>query len=306
MFYQLKDRLNRWKFDRVARAILKTPALSMQEEAEVSVLTQLQHKDLLMFLVALKSFANQIPLRKVFILSDGSLTATDKSTLSKHIQAVEFLELNDVSNKHCPQGGCWERLLAIAERVSDHYLIQLDSDTLTLGSIEEVANLVRNNRSFVIGTWDNQTIEPMKTCSKRVIKNVNPQPDAHVQMVAEAAFLKLDDCENLNYVRGCAGFSGFSKGSFSPKTVEDFSRNMEALIGSKWHEWGAEQTMSNVIIANTPEAAVLPHPKYCDCTKIDSQKTNFIHFVGSCRFSTNKYANTASIAINMLNKKDVL
>jgi len=303
MFYHFKDRLKRRKFDRTAKGILTTSPVIMQSDALASVFTQLQHKDVLMFLVALKSFANQIPLNQVFILSDGTLTHEDKILLDNHITSVEFIELSEVINECCPTGACWERLFAIAEKNSDHYIVQLDSDTVTIDAIPEVVKLIKDNRSFVIGTWDGQDIEPMRKNAERILKNVQPAADAHVQMIAEATFIQLKNCDKLNYVRGCAGFSGFSKGSIKRSFIENTSREMVQLIGQKWHEWGSEQVMSNLVIANTADAAVLPHPKYCDCTKIDASKTQFIHYVGSCRFATQHYANTATNAIKNLNGK---
>ena len=151
MFYQLEDRLKRWKFDQHAKAILTTPPVAINASATASVLTQLQHKDVLMFLVALKSFAQQIPLNTVYILSDGTLTKNDRALLNKNISAIEFIELSEINNEQCPRGACWERLLAIAERNIDNYIIQLDSDTVTLGALNEVVELIKENRSFVIG-----------------------------------------------------------------------------------------------------------------------------------------------------------
>ncbi|MBV1928433.1 MAG: hypothetical protein KUG81_02865 [Gammaproteobacteria bacterium] len=303
MFYQLKDRLKRRKFNQHAKAILTTPPVVTTPGATASVLTQLQHKDVLMFLVALKSFSQQVPLNTVFILSDGTLTPNDRSILNENISSVEFIELSEVHNEKCPHGACWERLLAIAERNIDNYIIQLDSDTVTLGTLNEVTELIKDDRSFVIGTWDGQDIEPMRTNAERVMKNVNPTQDSHVQMLSEVTFLELPNCDDLNYVRGCAGFSGFAKGSIDLSFIENISMSMEGLIGNKWHEWGSEQVMSNIVVANTPEAAVLPHPKYCDCTKINATETHFIHYVGSCRFTTEHYANTVTNTITSLSGK---
>lgn len=300
MFYRYRDRVNRWQFNHKASAILETDAVVSTPGAEAAVLSQLQHKDLLMFLVALKSFALKIPLNKVYVLNDGSLTEEDRRLLARHIEPVEFMELSQIDTLQCPNGGCWERLLAIAEKCQESYIVQLDSDTVTLDAIDEVADLIGQNRSFAIGTWDNQTIEPMAICSERVRKNVNPSPDAHVQMVTEAAFLDLEDCNQLNYVRGCAGFSGFGQGTLTAESISTLSTRIEALVGEKWHEWGSEQVMSNLMVANSPNASVLPHPQYCDCSKIDKEKTRFIHFVGSCRFAGGQYGQQALKIIDLL------
>lgn len=303
MLYSIKDKIRRFFFQRICRKVLATAPLRMDKDSDTAVLTLLQHKDVFMFLIAVKSFSRQIPIGDVYILNDGTLTSRDKTILSSHIEQVEFIELNEIANEHCPRGSCWERLFAIAERAREQYIVQIDSDTVTLGAIPEVRELIKKNHSFVIGTWDNQTIEPMQISSERIRKNVNPTADGHVQMVAEQAFEGLSDCRDLKYVRGCAGFSGFAKGSIDKDFIERISTEMETLIGNKWHDWGSEQVMSNIVVANTPDAAVLPHPKYCDCTKINATETQFIHYVGSCRFTTQHYATTVAKTITSLGCK---
>lgn len=300
MFYKLKDKLNRYRFSRDCKQIFNTPPVNATTNQPVAVLTQLQHKDVILFLIAIKTFARQVGLSKVFIINDGSLDNDDLITLRQHIPIADFYDAKQFSEPHCPTGGCWERLFAIANFINQFYIIQLDSDTLTLSALNEVTELVQTNTGFVIGTWDNQEIESMNVCSERVQKNVNPSLDAHVQMVAEAHFSKLEVSENLRYARGCAGFAGFPKQSFTKQFIIDFSTKMEKAIGVKWREWGSEQVMSNVVIANIDKAMVLPHPKYTDCKKMKLPETCFIHFIGECRFSKSIYAKLAQNEIRTL------
>ena len=56
---------------------------------------------------------------------------------------------------------------------------------------------------------------------------------------------------------------------------------------------GGELVMSNIVVANIPGAVVLPHPKYADCHKMKPQLTEFIHFIGSCRFDGENYEGSA-------------
>lgn len=300
MFYQLKDTLNRYRFSRACKQVFASPPVLADTDQPVAVLTQLQHKDVILFLIAIKTFAKQVPLSKVFIINDGSLTNEDLTTLLQHIPIAEVYDAKQFSEPLCPTGGCWERLLAIAKFVDQYFIIQLDSDTLTLSALDEITELIKTNTGFVIGTWDNQTIEAMSVSSERVQKNVNPTLDAHVQMVAEAHFSKLEGCENLRYARGCAGFSGFPKQSFNKQFIIDFSIKMENEIGAKWREWGSEQVMSNVVVANLDKAVVLPHPKYTDCNKMKLPDTCFIHFIGDCRFKSSTYAKLAQHKIKQL------
>jgi len=300
MFYSLKDKLNRYRFSRACNQIFNTPPVIATTDQPVAVLTLLQHKDVILFLIAIKTFARQIPLSKVFIVNDGSLTNDDLATLREHIPIADFHDAKQFSDPLCPTGGCWERLLAIANFIDQFFIIQLDSDTVTVSALDEVKDHIKTNTGFALGTWDNQEIESMNVSSERVQKNVNPTLDAHVQMVAEAHFSKLDGSENLRYVRGCAGFSGFPKQSFNKQFITDFSTKMEKEIGSKWFEWGSEQVMSNVVVANLDKTAVLPHPKYTDCKKMKLPDTCFIHFIGECRFGSSTYAKLAQHEIKQL------
>ena len=300
MFFNLRNKLNRHRFFEACKQIFITPPVTVTTNEPVAVLTQLQHKDVILFLIAIKTFARQVPLSKVFIINDGSLTNDDFVMLREHIPIADFYDVKQFSEPLCPTGGCWERLFAIASFIDQFFIIQLDSDTLTLSALDEVIDYIKTNTGFVIGTWDSQEIESMNVCSERVQKNVNPTLDAHVQMVAEAHFSKLDGSENLLYVRGCAGFSGFPKGSFKKQFIIDFSQKMENEIGSKWHEWGSEQVMSNVVVANLDKADVLPHPKYANCNKMKRPDTCFIHFIGECRFKHSIYMKLAQNEIRKL------
>lgn len=289
MFYRLKDRLRRQWFASQCKDILNTPPVALSNDSNLAVLSQLQHKDVLMFLLALKSFAREVPIGQVYLLNDGSLTTEDIALIRKHVPKLAVFELMDFQGSLCPRGGCWERLLAIAEAVKEHYVIQLDSDTLTIGAMPELIENVKQDTAFTIGTWDNQEIETMnERCA--TAKSRNPGPDSHVQLVAEAHFDKLKKFDSLRYVRGCAGFAGFPQHSFTRDFVEEISSEMHAAIGTKWGEWGSEQVMSNIVVANIANATVLPHPKYSDCQKMKLPQTVFIHFIGSCRFIHGTYA----------------
>ncbi len=300
MLYNLRDKYNRWAFARNCGGVLTTPPVRLDQHSDVMMFTQLQHKDVLMALIAAKSFACRVAVGSVRILDDGSLDAGDKALLREHLPGVEFLELSAVRNDACPRGGCWERLLWIARLSRDHFVVQLDSDTLSVGPLPEVASCLAEGRSFVIGTWDRQTAETMEFRQGEAVRHLDAVAGKpHVQLLAEANFDKLERFHELRYIRGCAGFAGFSKGSVDPGFIEVVSRQMTSALGDAWSEWGSEQVMSNIVIANDPRAVVLPHPKYCDCTRLKTD-TAFVHFIGSCRFTGGVYARMAHRVIASL------
>jgi hypothetical protein len=299
MFYQLKDRMRRAAFAAECSGVLRAPPVALDPASEMALLSQLQHKDVLLFLLAVKSFARQVKPRAVYVLDDGSLSASDRATLEAHIPGLTVLERAQFHSAACPHGGTWERLLAVSALVRDHYVIQLDSDTLTIGPIEEVHSWIERRTAFALGTWDRQKIETMRERCETARKLIG-EANGHVQVVAEGHFDRLSGFESLRYVRGCSGFAGFPRHSFERGFVETISSEMRRAIGDKWAEWGSEQVMSNVVIANIPNAAVLPHPKYADCHKMQSGVTEFIHFIGSCRFDGGRYGELGAQVIAAL------
>lgn len=289
MFYKQKNQIQRWWFDHCIRGALDTPPVRLDADiAAPVVLSQLQHKDVLMYLAAVKSFAFHLMPGEVHVVDDGSLTGADRAQLVQHIPGIQFHELAKFRDAGLPQGGCWERLIAIARLSQNRYVIQLDSDTLTLEPISEVVSAVRHNQSFAIGTWDKQAIEPAieraHTAQSR-LEDARP----HIQLLAEANFDRFQDAATLKYVRGCAGFSGFAPGAGKLELMRSLSGQMQGLVGERWLEWGSEQVMSNLVVANQPGAIVLPHPEYADCEKIRPGTTRFVHFIGTCRFRGGRY-----------------
>lgn len=293
MFYGVKDRFNRAIFGYLTRGIFDTQPVQLNPASPAVVLTQLQHKDVQMFLLALKSFSKYVPICRVYILSDGSVTERDVQTLKSHIPELNFYQLEDFRSTKCPSGACWERILTIAELVKRHYVIQLDGDTLTMDEVPEVVNAIAKGVSFTLGTQDDQVISAMELrCveAKRTLLKTNTP---HVQLISEASFSGLQHYQSMKYVKGCAGFAGFARNSFTREQVESISAEVEGLIGKRWHEWGSEQVMSNVIVSNINGAIVLPHPKFSSCEQLDYLLPAFIHFIGYCRFLKGRYARLA-------------
>src|SRR5690606_31116022 len=120
-------------------------------------------------------------------------------------------------------------------------------DTLTVDAVPELLANIENGIAFTLGTYDDQVIEPMQKHCEAAREEYDGL-DAHVQQVAESHFFKLRDYATLKYVRGCSGFAGFPKQSFSKEFIEEISSQMEEVIGKKWNEWGSEQVMSNIVI----------------------------------------------------------
>jgi hypothetical protein len=258
-----------------------------------------------MYLLAVKSLGRFISPQKVFVLDDSSLKSKDKSILQRHIEQIEIIPIAEMQNEKCPKGGTWERLIFISNIIGSYYAIQLDSDTLTLKTPDEVIAFVKGERAFTLagglGRYKPQTeISPMEeVCIERKqnLRGIN-----HVQPISEANFDKLQNYKTLKYVRGCSGFAGFAKHTFSREMVEILSTSLSRIVGpGKWGEWGSEQVTSNIIVANIPGAAVLPFPKYCShYPSVEVNASTFVHFIGSHRFMQGNYIYLAKKIINEL------
>lgn len=287
----LQSRRFRWHL----RDILRTPPLSPTGGSPV-ITSMLCHRDLLPYLLAVKSFYRRLGRGRIVIIDDGTLTRDDRTLLDAHVRPSEYVEARRLDASGCPGYISWKKLLCMARYVGEEFVIQLDSDTVTHGTdLSEVKACIDSGTSFILGTWAGQRIGTMAEAVEAARQN----PSQHVQMVAERHFDRLEAYPELNYVRGCSGFDGFAPGSFDVGRLRSFSSEMFRLIGDKWNEWGSEQTMSNVIVANSPRAMVLPYPKYYNYWGT-LEPAHFTHFVGSYRYHGGVYARQAQATIKEL------
>lgn len=291
MFYRLRTQLNKRWFDWRARGIRATPAVRCDTGSRVIVLTQLHHPDVTMFMVAAKSFCRHLRPGGFVIVDDG-LTPEDRALLSSHFENLRFVRTSEARGQVCPAGGCWERLLSIADLNDKHYVIQLDADTLTLARPDEVLACVEAGTSFTLGTTGGQHIIDTAEAS-RIAAGWRGQ---HVQVVAEQALSRLPATLGTRYVHGCAGFAGFAPGTMDRRRVEAVSAAMAAVVPpAKWAEWGSEQVTSNFIVANTPGAVVLPPRRYPFWQQgVPLEDVRVVHFFGTHRFEAGRYVAAAA------------
>ncbi len=301
MMYRFRREVAMSWFGMNVRGIFQTAPLRCDPNAGALFVSQVCHRDIAMYLLAVKSLARHVRPKMVFVLDDTSLSQRDKEILRQHIQPIEILPVTSVANGSCPKGGCWERLLFISDKVPAAYVVQVDSDTLTLGAPQAVQKHIDANLSFTLGEWRGQKIVSAGEAARSVKAHL-ANGGAHVQMVSEANLDRLEFAAPAQYVRGSAGFAGFARASLSRDAVEHFSRSMAQLIGNnKWSEWGSEQVTSNFVVANTDGAEILPFPEYCfHSPEIDVEPATFVHFIGSYRFHGGRYARLARRVIGQL------
>jgi hypothetical protein len=293
MFFRARRALERAWFNFNCGALPRTPPI-MGNDDDLTVVSMLCHGEVAMYLLAVKSFCGQLGrVPKVVVLNDGSLSEADQGTLRGHVPGLRIVSMGEVVGDRCPRGSCWERLLLIGDLVTDTYVVQLDSDTLTMHEIVEVQECVAANRSFTLmGDRSFPEIETMASACVRAKGNVSPM----VQAVCERSFDELGEAGSLKYVRGNAGFTGFAKGSIDREKIVAYSEMMRGIAQGTWDEWGSEQVTSNLLIANTPGAVPLEFPKYLSYwahADVDYEAAAFIHFIGPHRFANGFYLKCA-------------
>ena len=302
MFFRARRAVHRAWFDLTCRSLLDTPPM-VSDDDSFTLASMTCHGELMMYLLAAKSFCFQYGRTpNIVLLDDGSLTKSDHSKIRRHLPKVNIFHIADVPKSRVPKGGSWESFLHVCDIVQDSYVVQLDSDTLTLGPIPEIRDCIESNRSFtLLGDRSYPEIEPMLEACQRFKQNLSPM----VQAVCERSFDQLSEAASLKYVRGNAGLIGFPKGSLNRKKIEWFSDLMRRIAGDTWDEWGSEQVTSNLLIANTPDAVALPSPKYVSYwahPDVPYEEAAFLHFIGPFRFANGFYLKKAKATMALLHQ----
>jgi hypothetical protein len=289
---------------RCAAAVLDTPPLQPADDGVV-LFSMIGTKVLLPYLVAIKSLHGALRRGRVAILDDGTLTAADKEVLAHHLGDPRIYAIDAVDVGPCPRGCVWERLLLLLELRKSAYVIQVDSDTVTLGPVPEVEAAIDAGRDFTLkgeasARW--LTVADFAATTP----GLDPlAPTTHVQGAAEEVLARIDAGlpRPAHYVRGCAGFVGFAPGGLERETAEAFSSEAEAVLGrDSWKRWGSEQVMSNVIVANEGEPVLLPYGRYLNFwNEPIGADARFVHFIGTYRFHQGLYARLTRQAIARLN-----
>jgi hypothetical protein len=290
------------------KAVFATPPVAPHQDGVV-VFSMIGTRVVAPYLVAAKSFLRALGRGRVVLLDDGSLTAADKASLAAHLGHPEIRSIHDVDTGEAPRGGCWERLMTLIDLSARDYVIQLDSDTVTLGAVDEVRAAIDAGRSFTILGGTDGEAQGLKTLTD-FRRDVYPDgPDAvpataHVQTQIEARMDRLPQPDARRYVRACAAFTGFAPGSVSREDAQAFSRDAQMTVGADiWKQWGSEQVASNYLVANTPDPVLLPYARYYhfwdDGDRVDP---GLVHFPGTHRYTGNTYARATAAALQNLKR----
>lgn len=295
----LRERLNRLLFQRAVRSILDTPPVARGTVPFIA-LSMVHLRDVLPYLLAIKSFAAVARPERIVLVADPTLDASAREIIVRHVPFVEILEAGQFRRPALPVGGTWERLAAIAHLNHEASVVQLDADTVTYAEPTEVVTASAQGRSFVIRSEAGVQIVDLETAA--ATGRALLAQSQHIQAVAESRMHELPDAGRWRYVRGCSGFTGFGRGALSPVALDDVSQALRALHGDRWSEWGTEQVTSNLLAASAPGAFLLPHPRYCNADS-RSADTVVAHFIGYARFVDRHYENSARAIAHRLGAK---
>lgn len=297
-------KLRETRHARQARGVLDTPPAVPRDDG-VILFSMIGARVLLAYLVAAKSLHSRLGCGRFVILDDGSLTSADRALLAAHLGNPEIRHIATVDTGPCPRGACWERLMTLLDLRRDAYVIQLDSDTVTIGDVPEVAAAIRTGTSFTLRGGFDAEIVPL---DQVVAQAKAAGPSGHVQAAIELAMdrVTIPARETLRYARGCAGFAGFAPSSEGRAMAELFSQEAQRLLGvERWAEWGSEQVASSFVVANEPRATLLPYGRYFNYWNTGvPDDARFVHFVGTYRYHGGIYDKATAAALAFVNAQD--
>ncbi|MGD0106343.1 MAG: hypothetical protein ABSC06_20220 [Rhodopila sp.] len=279
--------------------IENTPILEA-EATGLMYVSQICHRDVRCWLVAIKSVSAAIGAGEFTVLDDGSLTEEDRELLRRHVGGLRILPIAGVPRNGCPAGGTWERLLALLELASSYYVVQVDADLVAQCPLGEATSAIRANRGFILSGERGVTV----TTVRQAAENARQITFDHVQFAAERLLDHMPKAEELRYVRGCSGFAGFPRGE-NRATAVAFSAFMQQHLGERWNVWGSEQVTSNFLVANSgPDPLVLPWVRFpAFGWQGDISQAALIHFVGTYRYEGGVYTRFSKAAIRRLSTK---
>lgn len=305
LFNKFKELRNKKRFNAIAAQVVHTKPIKADKSAKVVILSQVYHDAVHMALLALKSFAYQLGDCEFEIVDDGSLTEEDKQLFHEHLSDVTITHLADIDVGKCPRGGTWERLVRILQLSRERYVVQVDTDTLTISAIPEIVKAIAENRAFTIGN----PIFSFPVPADYMVKIATKWQGNHVQVETERCLTTLTSANFKHYCRGCSALTGFPVMGPGFEQLESLSWELQQRLGSeKWNEWGSEQVASNLLVSLTDDPLILPWPKYANYgfpstgtgnNKPENYigKASTLHFIGSHRFSSRVYEKLSALVM---------
>lgn len=296
--FRLRSRIDQRRHDAACRPVLVTAPITPADDGLV-IFSIMGTAVLLPYLVAVKSLWSHLRRGRVVILSDGTLTPGDRAVLAHHCGNPQIIDIADVDTTGFPVGGTWERLLTILDMRRNDYVIQLDSDTVTLGRPDAVADAIAAGVSFSLLGGAEWELGAQACTAFTPPAKVQPSAEGHIQTRMERVLPQIAGAERLRYIRGCSGFTGFAPADSGRVLAAHFAREMQRLLGiGAMHEWGSEQVTSSFVVANEPDPLLLPYRQYGNYWGAPwDPDCRFMHFVGAHRHDGSAYRDATAAAL---------
>jgi hypothetical protein len=303
LFYKLRKTLANFKFNRQTSRILDTPPVPYKE-APLTIVSMVQNLDVQMYILAVKALYRRLKRGKIVSILDADITQKSRDLIRQHLGPVTFHHLKDLDTGTCQRGGTWERLIHCIDRSAEDFVIQIDSDMLCFGPIEEVLTCIEENRAFTLA--ETLPIQPLPNWVEHGIARKSD----HIVNTFEIKAKEFPNAEKWKYVRASSGFAGFARQGATRELLEFFHANGLKVHGERWKEWGTEQIASNFTVANTPNSIALPYPKYATFEpeyatfqkKGITSDMSVLHFIGSFRFDMGVFNMLANREIDAMLK----
>lgn len=285
-------RFSAWRFHATVKRLQRcSPREPLGQPLDFVLLSALCHRDVYAYIAAVLSLQRWLIPRRQVVVDDGSLLPKDMETLERYFPGIEYVAAGIYTDPGLPTYSSWRRIQAIAEFSASSYVMQLDADTLFFADPAEVQTLIKAGKSFMLGTDEGEVLVSAAE-AQSAARVWHKQGERHIQCLCESNLEAFPEFFYMHYVRACAGFSGFSRGSVSMEKLREISSVYRTVLNDRWGCWGSEQVASNIILANTPGVEVLPLSRYDEVGNYSSDLV-FCHFIGSSRFINGIYTRCA-------------
>ncbi|HBA65910.1 MAG TPA: hypothetical protein DCZ48_06990 [Methylococcaceae bacterium] len=255
----------------IFKAILDTPPIPCNINAEVSYISLLCHRDVNIGLMAMKSFLRFCNNVRIIVQDDGSLSEQDKIRLAKHIPGMLFIDRTEADQR---LSGKISNRLHEARQKDPSFLKLVDVNLLFQGpKIVADSDILFLKRPNEIIDWINISENNRKPFFHEV-NDANKVFEKNLDRINQMLHTRI---EKLDY---CSGFIGLDQ-SIIPQDIE----NIFSILSEFSQVWGLEQNIYAFLLKE--RSFKLPPDRYLAILEEDQRNivnnANMIHFVGKLK-----------------------
>ncbi len=266
------------KFYLKTKKIIKTKSLNSNPNAKTEIHSLVCHRDLYIYLAAIKSFLRFYKDISIVVHNDGSLKKKDKKILKEHIKGIKIIEkkyADKIVNKelaHLPECRALRDWRANFKQVFDFNIlnktkkiVSFDSDMLILKRPEKIIKWIKEKNNKIL-----YHSNPEKTpCGKLLTKEKIP-------------------CLGDVY----CGFTCYYKDIFKYNNVEKKIKKLKGKEGWFWaqmhFDYSIYDSKYNPIALNTKKYFIKNY--FMEKYKEIPEKAKLVHFPTTMRYSDLEYA----------------